>query len=178
MFVMNKKTLIIYASVDGQTLKICNSLKDQLQENGQHMELLSIDEFDKDLNNYDKVIIGSSVRYGIHNKNIITFINAHKTELDAVKTAFFSVNLVARKPEKSTPDKNPYVIKFFKEVDWTPTMVKVFAGMLDYKKYSFFDRIMIQFIMWMTKGPTGRTTKIEYTNWGRVKEFGNELSNM
>ena len=84
---MNDKTIIIYASVDGQTLKICNSLKDQLQEKGQDIELLSIDEFDKDLNNYDKVIIGSSVRYGLHNKNIIAFINAHKTELNAVKTA-------------------------------------------------------------------------------------------
>jgi menaquinone-dependent protoporphyrinogen oxidase len=70
------------------------------------------------------------------------------------------------------------VIKFFKTIDWTPTIVEVFAGKLDYKKYSFFDRIMIQFIMWMTKGPTNTSTEIEYTNWDRVTEFGIQLRNM
>ena len=95
-----------------------------------------------------------------------------------MKTAFFSVNLVARKSNKSTPSTNPYVIKFFKTIDWTPTIVEVFAGKLDYKKYSFFDRIMIQFIMWMTKGPTNTSEEIEYTNWNKVKEFGMQLSDM
>ena len=95
-----------------------------------------------------------------------------------MKTAFFSVNLVARKPEKNRPDTNPYVIKFFKSIDWQPTLVEVFAGMLDYKKYPFFDRIMIQFIMWMTKGPTNSDAKIEYTDWDKVKEFGKRVMNM
>jgi menaquinone-dependent protoporphyrinogen oxidase len=175
---MSTKTVIIYSSIDGQTLKICNILRDQLQQNSQKVELFSIDDFKEDVTNYDKVIIGASIRYGVHNKKIIDFINAHKTQLDSLKTAFFSVNLVARKPEKSTPDKNPYVVKFFKTIDWTPTVVEVFAGKLDYKKYSFFDRIMIQFIMWMTKGPTDTNTEIEYTNWEKVKEFGIRLSNM
>jgi menaquinone-dependent protoporphyrinogen oxidase len=57
-------------------------------------------------------------------------------------------------------------------------MVEVFAGKLDYKKYPFFDRIMIQFIMWMTKGPTNTDAEIEYTDWDRVTEFGNRLKNL
>ena len=92
-----------------------------------------------------------------------------------MRTAFFSVNLVARKPEKSAPGTNPYVIKFFKSIDWKPDMVEVFAGMLDYQKYPFFDRIMIQLIMWMTKGPTNSDAKIEYTDWEKVREFGVRL---
>jgi len=175
---MNLRTGIIYSSVDGQTLKICNTLKDVLLQNDQNVELFSIDDFDEDFTNYDRLIIGSSIRYGVHNKKIIEFINTHKKELDSIRTAFFSVNLVARKPEKRTPETNPYVIKFFKTIDWAPNMVEVFAGKLDYKKYSFFDRKMIQFIMWMTKGPTNTNTEIEYTNWDRVKEFGKQLSNL
>jgi len=175
---MNIKTGIIYSSVDGQTLKICNTLVEVLQQNDQQVELFSIDEFDEDVTKYDRLIIGSSIRYGVHNKKIIEFINTHKKELDSIRTAFFSVNLVARKPEKRTPETNPYVIKFFKTIDWKPTMVEVFAGNLDYKKYSFFDRKMIQFIMWMTKGPTNPNTKIDYTNWDRVKEFGLRLSKL
>ena len=175
---MNVKTAIIYSSVDGQTLKICNQVKDELLQNSQNAELFSIEDFGEDVTNYDRLIIGSSIRYGVHNKKIIDFINTHKKLLDSKQTAFFSVNLVARKPEKRTPDTNPYVIKFFKTIDWKPTMVEVFAGKLDYKKYSFFDRTMIQFIMWMTKGPTNTSTEIEYTDWNRVKEFGVQLSGL
>ena len=105
-------------------------------------------------------------------------INTNKKQLDSIKTAFFSVNLVARKSEKNTPKTNPYVVKFFKTIDWTPTIVEVFAGKLDYKKYPFFDRIMIQFIMWMTKGPTNTSAEIEYTNWEKVTEFAIKLRNL
>ena len=175
---MDIKTGIIYATVDGQTLKICNRLKDVLVQNNQKVELFSIDDFKGDITCYDKLIIGASIRYGVHNKKIIDFINTNKKELDAIKTAFFSVNLVARKLEKNTPNSNPYVIKFFKNIDWKPTIVEVFAGKLDYKKYPFFDRVMIQFIMWMTKGPTNTNTEIEYTNWDKVTAFGLQLKNM
>ena len=147
-------------------------------ENNQNVELFAINDFDEDITNYDRLIIGASIRYGVHNKKIIDFINTNKKQLDSIKTAFFSVNLVARKPEKSTPDTNPYVIKFFKTIDWTPTVVEVFAGKLDYKKYPFFDRIMIQFIMWMTKGPTNTSAEIEYTNWDSVTAFGAQLQKM
>jgi menaquinone-dependent protoporphyrinogen oxidase len=175
---MKVKTGIIYSSIDGQTLKICNKIKDEYLIKDQVIELLSIENLNEDKINFDRLIIGSSVRYGVHNKKIIDFINEHKEQLDSIRTAFFSVNLVARKPEKRTPETNPYVIKFFKSVDWKPDMIEVFAGKLDYKKYSFFDRKMIQFIMWMTKGPTNTNTKIEYTDWDRVKEFGLRLNNL
>ena len=175
---MKVKTVILYSSVDGQTLKICNKLRDIYQQNNQQAELISIDDFTEDVTHYDRLIIGASIRYGVHNKKIIDFINTNKKQLDSIKTAFFSVNLVARKPEKNTPETNPYVIKFFKTIDWTPTIVTVFAGKLDYKKYPFFDRIMIQFIMWMTKGPTNTSAEIEYTNWDKVTEFGTQLKTM
>jgi menaquinone-dependent protoporphyrinogen oxidase len=168
---MKAKIGILYATIDGQTLKICNKLREELLKNHNQIELFSIDEFNETISDYDKLIIGSSIRYGVHHKKIIEFINANKTQLDTIKTAFFSVNLVARKSEKNTPETNPYVIKFFKKIDWKPTLSEVFAGKLDYKKYTFFDRIMIQFIMWITKGPTNQNTTIEYTNWDDVTKF-------
>ena len=175
---MDTKTGIIYSSVDGQTLKICKRLREEFLKNNQKVELFSISDFNEDISDYDKLIIGASIRYGVHNKEVIEFININKKQLDSIKTAFFSVNLVARKSQKNTPSTNPYVIKFFKNINWTPTIVEVFAGKLDYKKYPFFDRIMIQFIMWMTKGPTNVNTEIEYTNWDRVTEFGKQLRDL
>ena len=175
---MNDKSVILYSTVDGQTLKICNKLVEVFKQHNQSVALFSIDDFTEDISNYDKIIIGASIRYGVHNKSVIEFINNNKERLDTKKTVFFSVNLVARKPEKNKPETNPYVIKFFKTIDWKPTIVEVFAGNLDYQKYPFFDRTMIRFIMWMTKGPTDPKAKVEYTNWERVSAFGKKISKM
>jgi menaquinone-dependent protoporphyrinogen oxidase len=172
---MSERIGILYATVDGQTTKICNEIVKTLKEKKVDVQLFTIDTFTKNISDFDKLVIGTSIRYGVHDKEIIAFINKNKTELDTIKTAFFSVNLVARKPEKNTPETNPYVVKFFKNIDWKPTITEVFAGMLDYKKYKPFDRIMIQFIMWITKGPTDKNTKIEYTDWNKVRAFAELL---
>jgi menaquinone-dependent protoporphyrinogen oxidase len=175
---MSNKIGILYSSIDGQTLKICNFIVDKLQQNNQNVALYSIDNFDSQISNFKTFVIAASIRYGVHNKKIIDFINTHKKELDAIKTVFISVNLVARKSEKNTPETNPYVVKFFKTINWKPTFVEVLAGKLDYKKYPFWDRIMIQFIMWMTKGPTDKNTKIEYTNWDKVTVLSERIYKM
>ncbi|MCX2718455.1 menaquinone-dependent protoporphyrinogen IX dehydrogenase [Lentiprolixibacter aurantiacus] len=175
---MSKNTLIIYATVDGHTGKICERLQKILSEKDQPVELVNIEAFDGDLSGYDRVIIGASIRYGVHDKKITELINTRQQELESKKTAFFSVNLVARKPEKSSPETNPYVVKFFKKISWRPDIAETFAGMLDYPRYSFFDRTMIRLIMWMTKGPTDPKTVKEFTNWEKVDAFGKKLASL
>ena len=175
---MSTRTALIYATVDGHTRKICNRLKEVLTARGQPVAIVNIEDFDGDLSKFDRVVLGASIRYGVHDKKIIALINARQTELESKRTAFFSVNLVARKPEKSSPKTNPYVIKFFKKISWRPDLTETFAGMLEYPKYSFFDRTMIRLIMWMTKGPTDPKTVKEYTNWDKVEAFGERLSQL
>jgi menaquinone-dependent protoporphyrinogen oxidase len=85
------------------------------------------------------------------------------------------VNAVARKPEKDSPETNPYIQKFLKLSNWNPALIGVFAGKIDYPKYNFVDKQMIRFIMWLTKGPTDTSQTYEFTNWGKVKEFANEI---
>lgn len=175
---MGSKIGILYATVDGQTLKISKLIKDVLEEEGNSVELFSIEDFKGSVNDFDKFIIGASIRYGKHNPKIIEFISHNKEALEKTENAFFSVNLVARKPEKASPETNPYYIKFLQTIDWTPKTSAVFAGKLDYQKYPFTDRLMIQLIMWMTKGPTNSKTKIEYTDWNKVKEFAVLINNI
>ena len=172
---MKQRIGIIYSTVDGQTLKICNYIADSLLEHQKKAELFSIDDFDGNIVDYDILIIGASIRYGIHNEKISRFIMDNTAALDTIKTAFFSVNLVARKPEKNLPDTNPYLVKFIKKINWKPNVLDVFAGKLDYKSYPFWDRIMIKLIMKMTKGPTRTDKPIEYTDWNRVDAFTSKV---
>ena len=158
------------------TLKICKELVKVLENKQIQVELYSIENFKYfDILKFDTLIIGASIRYGKHKSSITKFIIENKAVLKKINTAFFSVNLVARKKEKSFVHTNPYLIKFLKNVNWAPDIVDVFAGKLDYGKYSFIDKMMIKLIMLMTQGPTKSSVTIEYTDWNRVKEFGKRV---
>ncbi len=173
------KILIIYHTTDGHTKLICSRLQQVIEEQSHQVTLVPVEDAKSlDLNSFDKVVLGGSVRYGKHSPLIADFITQNKTLLDNMPNALFSVNLVARKPEKSRPEANPYLQKFLKQLAWQPKEVVVIAGMLDYPSYTFWDRIMIQMIMWMTKGPTDPKAVIEFTDWEKVEGFGRRICEM
>jgi len=161
------KTLILYSTRDGQTKKIANYIAGIIHEN---VDVKSITDM-YELANYDRIIIGASIHYGHFNKALYKTLEKHTVLLNQKTTAFFGVNLTARKPEKSTPETNVYVRKFLQRITWKPTMSAVFAGALFYPRYNFFDRIMIQLIMRITGGETDPTKEIEYTDWQKVRSF-------
>ena len=169
--------LIIYSSTDGHTKIICERITNFLND-GNFVELLPLEDAQKiELSNFEKIIIGASIRYGKHSKELYKFINLNKNILDKKKCAFFSVNVVARKPEKNTAETNPYINKFLKISKWKPNKIKVFAGKVDYPNYNFFDKYIIKFIMFITKGPTDTSRSYEFTDWSKVDDFSEELKN-
>ncbi len=173
------RTLILYSSTDGHTIKICQFLQKIIERQGDEITLISVEhESDINLQDFDRVIIGASIRYGKHSPLIIDFINNNTRILDTLPNAFFSVNLVARKPEKREPETNPYLKIFLKQISWQPMELAVFAGKLDYPRYKFRDRLMIRLIMWMTGGPTERNAVVEFTDWKQVEDFGRLVAQM
>ena len=173
---MNAKTLLVYSTTDGQTIAICEKIKSVLIEKNS-VDLMQISKFqEKELKNYDQVIVGASIRYGKHKQEVYEFIKTYKNDLKTKKTGFFSVNVVARKPNKNTPLTNPYMKKFLEIASWEPTYLAVFAGKIDYQKYSFIDRHMIRLIMLITKGPTDLTGVFEFTDWQNVENFASQFS--
>ena len=173
------RILVIYSTTDGHTREICLRLQKVIENAGNEVTLVDVaNAAASDLNTFDKIIIGASIRYGKHSPAIYALIKENSRLLDAKPNAFFSVNVVARKPNKNTPETNPYLKKFLKQITWKPQLLAVFAGKIDYQKYSFWDRSMIRFIMWMTRGPTDPQSKIEFTDWNQVEGFGRAVSEM
>lgn len=131
-----------------------------------------------DLLTSDTIVIGASIRYGKHHPQVVAFVNQNAQILDSKANAFFSVNVVARKAEKNTPETNPYMQKFIRQIVWKPKHLAVFAGKLNYPSYRFIDRMMIRFIMWMTNGPTDIRNIYEFTDWEQVEDFGRQVGRM
>ena len=53
--------------------------------------------------------------------------------------------------------------------------IEVFAGKVDYPNYNFINKIIIKFIMYVTKGPTDTSQSYEFTDWDKVRRFANEI---
>ena len=168
-------SLIIFSTTDGQTKKICERIVNFLN-NEKLVRIVSLDEAIKlDLSEFQRIIIGASIRYGKHSRELYKFIKLNRRILDQKESVFFSVNVVARKFEKNTPETNPYIKKFLKISEWQPKKLGVFAGKVDYPSYNIFDKYIIKLIMFITDGPTDTSQSYEFTDWSKVEDFAKEL---
>ncbi len=172
------KLLLLSASVYGHVTKVCEAMRPVLER--ADLEVVQATDSDRlpEPAEFDAVIIGSSIRNGKHNPAIISYIESHQAALSERPSAFFSVNLVARKPHKSTPETNPYVRKFLQNSPWQPDQVGVFGGQLNYRRYKAMDRWVIRFIMWMNKGPTDLDTNADFTDWDAVRDFAERFAKL
>jgi len=170
------KALILFSSRDGQTRQIAATIANTLKAR-QECDLVNILHASSvDWSQYDRVLIGASIRYGHFHPQVAKFVKQNLAEIRQRASGFFSVNLTARKPEKRTPQTNAYTRKFLLQSPWEPDCCAVFAGALRYPRYGFFDRIMIQLIMRMTGGETDASKEVEYTNWDQVNRFAHEFA--
>lgn len=171
--------VLFYSTVDGHTLSICRRIRQTVEQRGHRVTLARLEEAPAlALEQFDKIALGASIRYGKHRPNVAEFMRANAELLASKPSAFFTVNIVARKPDKNSPETNPYMRKFLRRIGWRPRVLGVFAGKLDYPRYRFWDRQIIRFIMLLTHGPTDPETVVEFTDWNAVERFAQALSDM
>jgi menaquinone-dependent protoporphyrinogen oxidase len=171
------RILIWYSTVDGQTRNICRQVQAIAEADGHRVTLADLENHDAfNAAHFDAIVVGASIRYGKHRPVVARYLRANRKVLERRKCAFFSVNVVARKAEKNTPDTNPYMRKLLEEIGWRPPLLAVFAGRLDYPSLGFLDRSAIRFIMLLTRGPTDSKGTFEFTDWRRVGDFAREIS--
>ncbi|MGM0658145.1 MAG: menaquinone-dependent protoporphyrinogen IX dehydrogenase [Pseudomonadota bacterium] len=170
-------TLIVFATTDGQTRRIAERLETTLANNGIESTLADIGQAAQlDPAGYDCLIAGACVRYGRHDPRMARFLDDNRTAIERMPNAFFSVNLIARKPEKRNLAGNKYLRKFLERLSFRPGHVEIIAGKLDYPRYRLIDRVMIQMIMKMTDGPTDGKSVIEYTDWAQVDRLAERMA--
>jgi menaquinone-dependent protoporphyrinogen oxidase len=171
--------LIVYSTTDGHTRHICDRIATQIQQQAIRVVVKPVAETrTADVLAADVVVIGAAIRYGKHKPEVAAFVARHQAALERRPNAFFSVNVVARKPGKDRPDGNPYLQKFLRRITWKPALLEVFAGRIDYPHYGTLDRTMIRLIMWMTRGPTDPTRSHEFTDWVRVDDFAARIAEL
>ncbi|MFP4359980.1 MAG: menaquinone-dependent protoporphyrinogen IX dehydrogenase [Alphaproteobacteria bacterium] len=171
---MSAPGLVAFASRDGHAAAIAARLAAGIGDAETH-DLAGGPEPADRLRTAPFAVLVAAVRYGKHLPAAERFLAAHKGLAAPPPLALVSVNLTARKPEKSTPATNPYLKKLTARHGLEPAHQAVFAGKLDYPRYRWLDRQMIRLIMALTGGPTDPTTVVDYTDWAAVDAFAIEL---
>ena len=77
------KILILFSTTDGHTVSICNRIAEVLSINGS-VTIISLEDCSElEIKSADKVLVGASIRYGKHNKNLFSFSKKYKSILDS-----------------------------------------------------------------------------------------------
>lgn len=166
--------LVAYYSHGGHTARIARVIAETLRSEGAQCDMMDMTEAVRegvDLEKYDLIIVGAAVIYGVYNKIVWEFIRRFENVLKAKPSSFFNVTVVARTPYKATIEGNRYMQRFLQKSPWHPSDLKCFAGKVDYPSWTWYQKLAIQMIMKMTKGPTDPTTVIDYTDWEDVKAY-------
>jgi len=171
-------TLLIYSTNYGLSKKICEKIQASLLKRGERADVVPLVGHTVDPRSYDAIVIGASIRHGKHSPAVLEFIRTHQVLLESKPSALFSVNLVARKPLKNTPQTNPYLKRLVARSPWKPKLLGVFAGELDYSRYGPVDKHMMRLVMWINKGPTDFATKAQFTDWDEVERFAGQVAQL
>ncbi len=171
--------LLCYASHDGQTRRIAQRLARGIAAAGGAATLANLDERqpdEKEIAATDAVAVAAAIRYGHPLPAARALLARHRDALAAKPLAMISVNLTARKPGKRTAEGSPYLRKWIRRSRLSPDLAEAVAGMLDYPRYGWFDRMMIQLIMRITGGPTDPSLTVEFTDWDQVDALAAKIA--
>ncbi len=173
--------MVLYATRDGQSRRIALRICERLAAQGIAVapcDLAVAAPAAEDLARAAVVVLVAAVRYGRHLAEARRFLAGWRALAPAPALALASVNLTARKPDKSAPDSNPYLRKLVARTGCRPAVAAAFAGRLDYPRYGWLDRQVIRFIMWLTGGPTDPGACVEYTAWEAVDAFAARVAEL
>ncbi len=172
---------VYYATHDGQARRIAEHICGRLAESeplSPPQDIAVAKPTPKEIATASLIVLVAAVRYGRHLPEADQFLASYRSLASPPPLALASVNLTARKPEKTTATGNAYLRKTIARHGLTPALAVAFAGRLDYRRYSWRDRQIIRFIMLLTGGPTDPDTNVEYTSWDAVSEFAARIAEL
>lgn len=170
---------IYYATHDGHTASIAQFLETKLCGLGVDAEAIDLARETPpvgELASPDSCVVLAAIRYG-HPLEPATRLMKMLAPLTPMKPVIvLLVNLTARKPQKRSAETNNYLRKWLARTGVKPLLAEAIPGKLNYPIYRWFDRLMIQFIMTLTGGPTDPTLVVDFTDWERLDALASEIA--
>lgn len=164
----NDKILVAYASRNGSTAGVAESISQQLAAGGAAVELRQIKDV-TDLSGYRAVVLGSAVQSGAWLPEAVEFVQNNQAALRAIPTAYFLVCMMAVKTDEQSRN---FVAAYLEPVRQLvkPVAEGRFTGALFPSKYSFFEGLGLRIFLAYLKLKPG-----DYRDFDAVRAWAGTL---
>jgi len=165
------KVLIAYATTEGQTMKIAETIAIHVRELGHVVELIDTDRVRRDfhVDDFNSIIVAASVHQHDHQDAIELFVVASRAVLNAKPIMFLSVSLSAAFDEGRGEAQN-YIAKFIQKTGWTPSISLPVAGALRNEGYDYYQQQILEHIVLKNREVDRPERDHEFTDWKGLME--------
>ena len=172
---MTSKTLICYGTRYGSTAEVAQKMADIIVESGSAVDLVDLKTSKPPMHvqEYDLVIIGSGIQVGKWTKHPLQFIEKNLETLSASRVALFVVCGSAAHEDQCDDAQRDFLDKIVEDFPGlSPVSTGLFAGLYDFKRYSFPVRVLVKRIV-KSELPPGEEVpeKIDYRDWDAIREW-------
>lgn len=176
-----KKLLIIYSTRYGSTEGIAEKMAEIAQEKQIKAEVInlkntSLNEI-TDFQNYDGILMGSSIKIGQWTKDMKKFIESKKEAINAYKgiKGFFVSSAFAASPERYEDVKIRFTIAILEKYGVKVDIYEAFGGLLDTtenSKMSWLDKKIMMMVRKREAPPdTEFEPVIDLRDWDKIEKF-------
>jgi menaquinone-dependent protoporphyrinogen oxidase len=168
----SRRVLVAYASMHGSTGKVAQTIGKTICGYGAAADIRLITNVNT-LTLYDAVIVGSAVRTDKWLAEAIHFVEINRKALSQVPVAYFLTCLtLARPSEENLRRARSYMDPILDGVsEVKPVNMGLFAGVLDYSKYSAGMGAVMRYKMWSKGVEEG-----DYRDWDAIKSWAGRVA--
>lgn len=182
------KVLMLYGTRYGTTKEISNEIQKIIQKGGNTAESYDLDEHNSKeiplLENYDGIIIGTSIKMKKWTKSVKKFMQKRKSELINCQTKLGFYVCCGEAAEKSKINSaiNSYITSKLQSLGIKPALIDAFGGCYDLTEGSPLTGITRKIVISIMKNeegienPEGR--KHDYRDWDQIKDFANNFGEL
>jgi menaquinone-dependent protoporphyrinogen oxidase len=167
------KILILYATVEGQTQKIAETIARQVEDTGAEVVISDIGQAGSAMpGTFDGVVLCAPIHIGRYPPRFEQFVANWKMALQTIPTAFVSVSLaIASKNADERKEAEAFPDELARRTGWKAPLCHHAAGALKYLEYDFFKRWMLRRISEKEGGPVDTSRDYELTDWAALSRF-------
>ena len=165
------QVLVAYESRLESTAEVAAFIGEVLSEDGASVDVKTVEQV-ADLKRYDRVVVGSAIRYDRWLPEAIEFVEANQRCLSRVPVAFFFTCLVlARGTAKAEQKAEAYASGLARLLPGAePVDIRGFAGVLDTAKAPWPTRLLLRGLSAVTGVAEG-----DYRDWEAIRYWSRSL---
>ena len=169
------KVLVTYSSGYGSTKEVAEEVATIIaNQNNFLVDVKNIDLCSV-IDEYDSIIIGSSVRADRPLANTRDFIAEHKYELKDKRVALFVVSITASTPEGVDVAKTELSAHLIERYPWiSPISIAAFGGRIVFEKLNPVMQSLVRNVM-KEKGVNGNGS-FDARNWDEIRSWAKKVA--